>query len=249
VALEALLAYHDAAMQVEVTTMRKIVEQLKLAKLACKNALRQGKNVLRCMIGENPHPSRHETESQFPDAEALKTSVGKKTAAKKKVRKNDPSLGERALLNAVKRVSKKNADSPGTVCTFGNFQDEASGLPLTMLEVYILTLLCANGVPLAGASVAKLSGLTSPLSWNDVAIALELMARQQLHNSMNFVKECEDAVAKAKDQGHQAETIIALEAKVILAQNEQAARAYAAATAADVISDPLGILGKKRYKS
>jgi hypothetical protein len=245
-ALVALLVPHEATMHVEINAMRKIVEQLKLAKLACKNAMRQGKNVLRCMIGENPHPTRHETESQFPDAEALQSALGKKAVAKKKIRKNDPSLGERALLNAVKKVSKKNTEAPGTVCTFGNFQDDCSGLPLTMLECYILTLLCTNGVPIVRASNAKLSELTSPLSWNDVAKALELMARQQLQNAMSFVKDCEDAVTKAKDQGHKPETITALETKVVMAQNEKAARAYAASTAADAISDPLGILGKKR---
>lgn len=246
-ALEAMLAPHEATMTMEVDAMRKIVEQLKLAKLACKSAMRQGKNVLRCMIGENPQATRYDNESQFPDAKALQSAEGKKAAGKKRVRKNDPSLGERALLNAVKKISKKNTDSPETVCRFNNFQGDSGSIPLTMLEVYILTLLCANGIPIASSNIGKNSGLTSPLTWEDIAKALELMARQQLQNAMDFVKDCEDTVTKAKEQGQKPETIAALEAKVELAKQEHAARHYAAATTADVITDPVGILGKKRY--
>ena len=56
-------------------------------------------------------------------------------------------------------------------------------------------------------------------------------------------------MAKAKEQGHKPETIAALETKVEMAKNERAAREHAAATTADIITDPVGILGKKRYVS
>ncbi|KAG7370276.1 DNA/RNA helicase, superfamily II, SNF2 family protein [Nitzschia inconspicua] len=244
-ALEALLAPHEIEMKVEVAAMRKIVEQLKVAKLACKTAMRQGKNVLRCTIGEKPHPTRYDNEAQFPDANALLSAAEKKGAVKKRVWKNDPSLGERAILNAVKKISKRNSEIVGPVCRFDNYQEDTSGIPLTMMEVWILTIFCTMGVPAGSSSNGKSSNLTSPLTWADVAKALEVMARQQLTNAEDFVKDCEDAVAKAKDQGHKAETIAALEAKVSLAKSEQAARHHAAATTADVITDPVGILGKK----
>ncbi|KAL3915362.1 MAG: hypothetical protein SGILL_005694, partial [Bacillariaceae sp.] len=242
----AMLTPNEAVIKVEVEAMTKIVEQLKLARLACKTAMRQGKNVLRCMVGQAPHPTRYETESQFPDVNALKSVDGRRAAVKKRVTKNDPSLGERALLNATKKASKKNSEAPGTVCRFGNLTTEmnALGLPLSMVEVYMLTIFCQKGVPLVAGN-SKASELTSPLFWKDVANALELLARQQLQGATDLVTECQKAVDKARDQGHKADAIALLETKVAMAKSDKAARETAAANTADIIADPVGVLGKK----
>jgi hypothetical protein len=247
-ALVAMITPNEAIMERELEAMRKIVDQLKLAKLACKTAMRQGKNVLRCMIGQPPHPTRYETESQFPDVHALKSAGGKKAAMKAKVKGDEPTLGEKAILNATKKASKKNAETPGIICRFGSLTVELHGLglPLSMVEVYMLTIFCQKGFPLVTSSSNEVSSLSTPLAWKDVAMALEKLARQQLQGADDMVEECQKAVQKAIDQGHKADAIALLETKHSMAKAHRAAREIAAANTADIIADPVAVLGKKR---
>ncbi|KAL3915091.1 MAG: hypothetical protein SGILL_005809, partial [Bacillariaceae sp.] len=235
----AMLKPNEAVMEREIAHARKIVAQIMLSKNACKTAMRQGKNVLRCMVGQSPHPTRYETESQFPDPK----TAGKRAALKALVKRDEPSLGERALLNATKKATKQQNST--TPLTFGNLTPEmdALGLPLSHVELYMLTVFSQKGVPLDTSGHGK--SITSPLSWKDVAMALSTLARQQLQGSEEMVESCTAAWQKAKEQGHKADAVASLEAKVSMAKIHRAARETAAANTADIIADPAGVLGKK----
>ena len=117
---------------------------------------------------------------------------------------------------------------------------------MSMVEVYMLTVFCQKGFPLVTGSGLEKSELSSPLTWDDVAEALKVLAQQQLQGAEDMVKACTAAAQRAKDQGHKADAVASLEAKSEMAKVQQTARQVAAANTADITADPVGVLGKKR---
>ena len=96
----------------EIDEMKKISDQIVLARNAATKATTQAKNVLRVMLGEKPHPPRNQagsTENMFPLERKVPTAAvaGTKVKAvpKAKVKRHDPSLGERAIRRAMKNSS------------------------------------------------------------------------------------------------------------------------------------------------
>jgi hypothetical protein len=243
-ALKAMLVSEEDKTK-EAEEIEKICEQINLARSASKSNSRQAKNLLRVMIGEKPSlPRSNLSEPMFPDADVIKKTA-LKAPGKKKVKRNDPSLGERGILNAVRKASKKNSD--GKLCRFQDIDDddEASGLPLTIDEVYILRILCTGGIPLLVSPETQKPGLSTPRSWEEFSRSVVNMAKEQMKLSTELVQNAEAEVRKAISENFQDAAIAPLQFRVVQAQSEWLARDEAFNQLNEIYADSKEQLPKK----
>ena len=222
-ALKAMMVSEEGTTK-EAEEIEKICEQIKLAKSAKSNG-RQAKNLLRVMIGEKPSlPRSNLSEPMFPDADVIKKAAAAKAPGKKKIKRNDPSLGERSILNAVKKAAKKNPDGKLSRFQDINDDDEALGLPLTIDEVYILRILCTNGIPLLVSPETQKNDLSKPRSWDEFSRSVVNMAKEQMTKSTELVRNAEAEVKKAKSEDYTNAAIAPLQSRLVQAQSEWLAR-------------------------
>ena len=124
------------------------MDQIALAKFAVgKRSMTQGKNGLRVMVGGKPQVPRNDSvadkifpvEKTVPAAGTCRTKAPPKT----KVKKNNPPLGEKAIMKALKKAHDHNS---GVAFVFIKDKEDL-GLQLTMIESYILSTFCCEGMP------------------------------------------------------------------------------------------------------
>jgi hypothetical protein len=234
----------QADSQNEMEELKKILSQIKLAKKSTYSSMTQGKNVLRVMVGEKPVPPRNHLETMFPAPPAVENRDDKANPPPKRdTKKNDPALGERALGRAMKKAQDKHDGMP---LAFSTNDDESLGIQLTMVEVYILSALCMESMPLVLPGT-KDSGLSRAPTWEGVLEILHIMAKDQLKNSIETLKTCKSALERARNEGFGPEAVATLASKVAKAESMQSMRDEAASTVADyMLNHPATSLAKKR---
>jgi hypothetical protein len=244
----------------ETEELSRIMNQIAHARQASKRATTQAKNILRVMLGEKPLAPRNQQSGDimdiFPPERKASTQPSTSTAAgsaagssnkakaapKKKVKKNDPPLGEKAIVKAMKKAQDHHS---GKDFTFLKDKDDL-GLQLTMIETYILSAFCSEGMPLVSES--KNSGGGSSVvtkEWKDVSGAIEVIARHQLQQSKEKITHCKQALTKGTNQKLDKEKIEALASNLSRAESDYANREEAARLAAD-FTRPDDRLSKKR---
>lgn len=234
----------------EVEELKRISDQIVLAKWAsAKRSTTQGKNVLRVMLGEKPQAPRStgdatKSERIFPlEKTAPAPGTRAKAPPKKKVKKFDAPLGEKAILRAMKKAHTHNNGM-----AFGFIKDkEDLGLQLTMIESYILSTFCCDGMPLVSDMGSKKSELSKMKTWDDVSKTLIDIARQQLRQSTDAVSYCKAALAKGGNQNLEEKQIKALASNLSKAESDLAIREEAARLANDFSDQASQRLSKKRY--
>jgi hypothetical protein len=232
----------------DVEEMKRIMDQIALAKFASsKRSTTQGKNVLRVMLGEKPQAPRQTGDSKpermFPiEKTAPAPGTRAKAPPKKKVKKFDAPLGEKAIRRAMKKAHDHNNGM-----SFGFIKDkEDLGLQLTMIETYILSTFCCGGMPLVFDTEFKKSVLTGTKTWKDVSKSLIDMARQQLQESTDLVAVCKAALTKGGSQNLEEKQIKALASNLSKAESDLAMKEEAARLAADFAIEAGQRLSKKR---
>ncbi len=233
----------------EVEEQQRIMDQIALAKFAsAKRTTTQGKNVLRVMLGEKPQAPRSTGDSKperlFPIEKTAPAPVARaKAPPKKKVKKFDPPLGDKAILRALKKVQTHNNGM-----AFGFIKDKADlGLQLTMIETYILSTFCCEGMPLVSDMESKNSGLSRSKTWESISKTLVDVAKQQLQLSTDAVSYCKAALMKGGNQNMEEKQIEALASNLAKAESDLANREEAARLAKDFSVKASERLSKKRY--
>jgi hypothetical protein len=233
----------------EVEELKRIMDQIALAKFATtKRSTTQGKNVLRVMLGEKPQAPRTSGDSKaeriFPaEKTAPPSGTRPKGPPKKKVKKFDPPIGEKAIRRAMKKAHDHNNG-----IAFGFIKDkEDLGLQLTMIESYILSTFCCEGMPLVSDMDSKKSELSGSKTWKDVSKTLIDIARQQLQHSTEVVTYCKAALAKGGSQNLEEKQIKALASNLSKAESDLVIREEAARLASDFAVEASQRLSKKRY--
>jgi hypothetical protein len=143
-------------------------------------------------------------------------------------------------------MKKAQDHHSGKDFTFLKDKDDL-GLQLTMIETYILSAFCSEGMPLVSES--KNSGGGSSVvtkEWKDVSGAIEVIARHQLQQSKEKITHCKQALTKGTNQKLDKEKIEALASNLSRAESDYANREEAARLAADFTSGPDDRLSKKR---
>mmetsp|Transcript_21082 Transcript_21082/g.58594 ORF Transcript_21082/g.58594 Transcript_21082/m.58594 type:complete len:2371 (-) Transcript_21082:379-7491(-) len=242
-ALKAMLEL-QADKKKEVEELNRIMEQIALAKWASKRSMTQGKNVLRVMLGEKPQVPRNESNQDkiFP-AEKTAPVPGTRTraTAKKKVRRNDPPLGEKAITKALRKAHDHNSGM-----SFGFLKNkEDVGMQLTLIETYILSVFCCEGIPLSFDSDSKKSSLSKGKTWDDISKSLTDMARQQQQHAEDMVGICKAALAKGASQNLDEKQSEVLASNLSKAESDFATRIEAARLANDFNDRPSERLSKK----
>ncbi len=233
----------------EVEELKRIMDQIALAKFAsAKRSTTQGKNVLRVMLGEKPQAPRSNGDSKperlFPiEKTAPAPSARAKAPLKKKVKKFDAPLGEKAIFRAMKKAHTHNNGM-----AFGFIKDKSDlGLQLTMIEAYILSAFCCVGMPLVSDMEPKNSGLSRSKTWDGTAKTLVDIAKQQLQLSLDAVSYCQAALTKAGNQNLEEKQIEALASNLAKAESDLAVREEAARLSRDFSVKASERLSKKRY--
>lgn len=236
----------------EVDEMKNIMDQIALAKFASmKRSMTQGKNILRVMIGEKPQVPRSNNdtneskpERMFPVERTVPPpSIKPKAPAKKKVKKLDPPLGERAIRRSMKKAYDHNN---GVAFGFIKGKEEL-GLQLTMIETYILMTFSCEGMPLVADFENKQSELSASKSWEDISNTLCLIAREQMKETMDLLMLAKACLAKGQSQNFEEKQIKALAVNVSRAESGYAIAEEAARLANDFSQEPDQRLSKKRY--
>ena len=231
----------------EVEELKRIMDQIALAKFAtAKRSMTQGKNVLRVMLGEKPQVPRNDSIANriFPVEKTVPVSGTRaKAHPKKKVKRNDPPLGEKAIRKAMKKAHDHNSG-----VAFGFLKDkEDLGLQLTMIESYILSTFCCEGMPLISDLESNKSELCDAKTWGDISKSLIDMARQQHQHAKDVVAYCKAALSKGANQNNlEVKQTKALAANLSKAESDLAVREEAARLAGDFATEPNERLSKKR---
>eukprot|EP00531_Pseudo-nitzschia_arenysensis_P014188 CAMPEP_0116154538 /NCGR_PEP_ID=MMETSP0329-20121206/21833_1 /TAXON_ID=697910 /ORGANISM="Pseudo-nitzschia arenysensis, Strain B593" /LENGTH=649 /DNA_ID=CAMNT_0003651523 /DNA_START=1 /DNA_END=1951 /DNA_ORIENTATION=- len=220
--------------------LKRIMDQIALAKFAsAKRSTTQGKNVLRVMLGEKPQAPRGNGDSKpeklFPIEKTAPAPIARaKAPPKKKVKKFDAPIGEKAIIRAMKKAHTHNNGM-----AFGFIKDKSDlGLQLTMIEAYILSTFCCEGMPLVldMESIEDVGGSREGLG--DIA-------RQQLQLSTDAVSYCQAALTKAGNQNLEEKQIEALASNLAKAESDLAVREEAARLSRDFSVKPSERLSKK----
>jgi hypothetical protein len=234
----------------EVDELDRIMDQIALAKFAtAKRSTTQGKNVLRVMLGEKPQAPRNNGDSKseriFPVEKTAPAPGATKAKAlpKKKLKKFDPPIGEKAIRRAMKKAHDYNN---GIAFGFIKGKDDL-GLQLTMIETYILSTFCCDGMPLVSDMDSKKSDLSGSRTWKDISKTLIDIARQQLQHSTEVVAYCKAALAKGGSQNLEEKQINALASNLSRAESDMAIREEAARLAGDFAVEAGQRLSKKWY--
>lgn len=231
----------------ELEELDRILEQMGLAKWAtAKKSMTQGKNVLRVMLGEKPQVPRNDSiaDKIFPEEKTAPVPGNKpKAPVKKKPKKLDPPLGERAIRKAMKKAHDHNSGKP-----FGFMKDKDDlGIQLTMIESYILSVFCNEGMPLHFDADTISTDLGGSKTWFNIAESLSEMARQQFQNAKDAVAHCKAALQKGISQTLDDKQVKVLAENLAKAESDLAIREEAARLAADFVNKPSERLSKKWY--
>ena len=235
----------------EVEELQRIMDQIALAKFTAKRSTTQGKNVLRVMLGEKPLAPRNngdakseKTERMFPIEKTVPTANTRaKPPPKKKVKKFDAAVGEKAILRAMKKAHTHNNGM-----AFGFIQEKSElGLQLTMIETYILSTFCSEGMPLLFDTDSKKSGMSRSKTWEGISKTLIDIARHQLKMSTDGVSYCKAVLIKAGNQNLEEKQIEALAINLAKAESDLVVREEAARLARDFSEEASERLSKKRY--
>ncbi|VEU34941.1 unnamed protein product [Pseudo-nitzschia multistriata] len=229
----------------EVEELNRITGQIALAKWACsKRSTTQGKNVLRVMLGEKPQVPRNETiqDKIFP-AEKTVPIPGTRTKApgKRKVKRNDPAIGERAIMKAMKKAHDHNS---GKVFGFVKTNEDL-GIQLTLIESYILSVFCCEGIPLNFDLDSKKSDLGISKTWEDISKSLVDLARQQQDHAKEVTVLCKAALSKGTSQNLEEKQIKMLAENLSRAESDFAVKEEAARLVNDFTHKPNERLSKK----
>ena len=231
----------------ELEEANRIMEQIALAKWAyAKRSTTQGKNVLRVMLGEKPQVPRNENslDKIFPVEKTVPgPDTRTKSLPKKKVKKNDPPLGEKAIMKGMKKAHDHQSG-----VAFGFFKaQEDMGIQLTLIECYILSVFCCEGIPLNFDLESKNSSLGGVKTWDDISKSLSDMARQQHLHAKDVVIYCRAALSKGINQNVDEKHSKILAANLSKAETDLAAKEEAARLTIDFTNKPCERLSKKRY--
>ena len=198
------------------------------------------------MLGENPQPPRNDSkiEKMFPvEKTAPAPGIRTKAPPKKKVKKLDAPLGEKAIRRAMKKALDYKKGVP-----FGFIKgNDDIGLQLTLIEIYILATLCDEGMPLVSGMNADKSHLGKSMTWDDISKSLIDTARLQLQQATDLVAHCKAALLKGGSQDFKEDFLKILASNVSKAESQLAIREEAARLANDFSKQPSERLSKKRY--
>jgi hypothetical protein len=122
--------------------MLRIIRQIEIVQRNLKKSARGCKNLVRVMLGEDPHQPRNSTEIMFPVEKAAPsaletirvTNTGTKTS------------GEKAFELATKRAYTRNSET-----------NSETMIDLTEIETLILQIICSNGLPVWGDAWRSIS--------------------------------------------------------------------------------------------
>ena len=232
----------------EVEELERITEQIALAKFAtAKRSTTQGKNVLRVMLGEKPQAPRNNgdgkvVERLFPIEKTAPAPIARaKAPPKKKPKKFDAPLGEKAILKAIKKAHTHNNGM-----TFGFLQEKDDlGLQLTMIEAYILSAFCCEGMPLVSEIEFETAGLSKSKTWDAISKTIIDIAKQQLQLATDTVQYCKAAFVKGGNQNLERKQLEVLASNLSKAEADAAVREEAARLARDFSVEASQRLSKK----
>jgi len=129
--------------------LSSIIKQIQLARQSMKVSAIPAKNLLRVMIGLETVQPKSPTDPIFPSQAYLdrhqKTTVAQ--PKKEVVRKDEGTLGEKALSRCFKKAYDKSPN--GLPKSFALNNEEDDSMQLTMTEGFMLGVFCTLGVPLS----------------------------------------------------------------------------------------------------
>merc|ERR1711966_574611 len=144
----------------------------------------------------------------------------------------------------------KKAHDLKSETNFGSLKDNKDHLclKLTMIEMYILSVFCSQGMPiLVSESKNSDNGSSKTLtkSWNFIAGAIELISRQQIQLAKEQMMYSKAAMSKGSNQKFDEDKMKVLTEHLSKAEADYAEREEAARQAADFNTDPNERLAKK----
>lgn len=143
--LQAAKSHTGKDAEKSVAEWEQLVSQVNLVRTNLAKAARQTKNVVRVMLGEEPHVGRNPSEPLFPVLKSASTKHGPsalKTHSKSsaKTQPNAKASGEFALETATRRLYARSERENGQL-------SNEDLLELTEIETIILSVACAFGLP------------------------------------------------------------------------------------------------------
>jgi hypothetical protein len=206
----------------EADDMIRISRQIEIVQRNLKKSARGCKNLVRVMLGADPHQPRNANEIMFPVDKAAPsaletirvTNAGTKTS------------GEKAFEVAMKRAQTRKSEI-----------DSETMIDLTEIETLILQIICSQGLPVwrdecntlsLGASDGSSADNTAPgakytTTWLSVGRSLTTLAQICVKKAAEKAKKARKEYEKAKESDKEKAEAIALESEYVFVGRETAA--------------------------
>jgi uncharacterized protein GlcG (DUF336 family) len=208
----------------EADDMRRIAKQIEVVQRNLAKSARQCKNLVRVMLGEDPHQPRNSSEIMFPVEKAAPSAL--ETMRVSGTNTTTKTSGEKAFELATKRAHTRNSEV-----------DAETMIDLTEIETMILLIICSHGLPVwcdagsstslgvSGASPAGSAthGAKHTITWLSVGRALTNLAQGYVRKAAEKARKAHKEFERAKEAEREKAQAIAVEAERVFVSKETAA--------------------------
>jgi hypothetical protein len=207
--------------------MLRITRQIEIVQRNLKKSARGCKNVIRVMLGADPHQPRNSSEIMFPVEKTAPSSL----ETIRVTHTGTKTSGEKAFELATKRAHTRNSEIGSETM-----------IDLTEIETLILQIICSQGLPVwrdalgvsdGSSADSQAHGAKYTTTWLSVGRSLASLAQSCVRKSAEKARKAQKENERAKESDREK-----LEGNVLEAERVFVARETAAEQATEYAADP-----------